>query len=132
MTSKMADGTFIPTFLAGLPLAREALMFAQELHSGQRRRSDDAPFILHPLEVAALLHCTGHPESVVTAGILHGTVEDTDAETIVRRFGPHVGELVRALTEDPEIESYEDRKAALRRQIAAFGVEATAIYAADK
>ena len=30
------------------------------------------------------------------------------------------------MTEDPEIEAYEERKAALRRQIAAFGEEETA------
>jgi hypothetical protein len=36
------------------------------------------------------------------------------------------------MTEDPAIDAYEERKAALRRQIAAFGEQATAIYAADK
>jgi (p)ppGpp synthase/HD superfamily hydrolase len=130
----MPDRAFAPTFVAGLPLARDALMFAAELHRGQRRTSDEAPFILHPLEVAALLHMTGHSESAMTAAILHDTVEDTpvEIETIEQRFGQQVAALVAAMTEDPEIESYEERKAALRRQIAAFGEEATAIYAADK
>jgi (p)ppGpp synthase/HD superfamily hydrolase len=125
---------FIPTFLSGLPLAREALLYAHELHRGQRRPSDRAPFILHPLEVAALLHTSGYGETVVTAGILHDTVEDTgiEVETIMERFGPEVGALVAAMTEDPEIEPYEARKASLRRQIAEFGEEATAVYAADK
>lgn len=130
----MPDRTFVPTFLADLPLGRDALSFARELHSGQRRSSDEAPFILHPLEVAALLYITGHSEAAVAAGILHDTVEDTSIEvdTILQRFGPEVAELVVAMTEDPEIEPYEERKAALRRQIAASGEEAIAIYAADK
>jgi (p)ppGpp synthase/HD superfamily hydrolase len=130
----MADQPFIPTFLAGLPLARDALRFAHELHAGQRRRSDHAPFILHPLEVAALLHNTGHDEPVVAAGILHDSVEDTDVEvaTIARRFGDRVAALVEAMTEDAEIEPYQARKAALREQIAAHGAEAIAVYAADK
>jgi hypothetical protein len=125
---------FIPTFLTRLPLARDAVLFAEELHRGQRRSSDDAPFVLHPLEVAALLHATGQSEAAVTAGILHDAVEDTevDAETIAERFGAEVGALVQAMTEDPRIEPYEKRKAALRRQIAEFGRDATAIYAADK
>lgn len=36
------------------------------------------------------------------------------------------------MTEDPDIEPYEKRKAALRWQIAEFGEDATAVYAADK
>lgn len=55
----MPDDAFVPTFLSELPRAREALRYARELHRGQRRASDEAPFILHPLEVAALLHVTG-------------------------------------------------------------------------
>lgn len=89
----MAGDGFIPTFLTDLQLARDALSFARELHRGQRRSSDDAPFILHPLEVAALLYTTGYGEVAVTAGILHDAVEDTDAEleTITERFGTDVG-----------------------------------------
>jgi HD domain len=125
---------FVPTFLGGLPLARDALLFAHELHRGQRRDVDEAPFILHPLEVAALLYATGHADTTVAAGILHDAVEDTDVEveTIAERFGPQVGALVEAMTEDPSIEPYEARKAALRRQIAESGDDATAVYAADK
>jgi (p)ppGpp synthase/HD superfamily hydrolase len=128
------ERAFIPTFVADLPLARDALAFAAELHHGQRRSSDEAPFILHPLEVAALLHVTGHSEAAVTAAILHDTVEDTPVEigTIEQRFGGEVAALVAAMTEDPSIESYRERKAALRRQIAAFDDEAIGIYAADK
>lgn len=84
--------------------------------------------------MAALLHTTGYGEAAVAAGILHDAVEDTDVEieTIAERFGSEVRELVQAMTEDPEIEPYEARKAALRQQIAQFGEAATAVYAADK
>ena len=125
----------MPTFLDGLPVAREAALYASEQHRGQSRDSDDAPFILHPLEVAALLHNTGHSEVVVAAGLLHDTVEDTDArkDEIANRFGSEVAGLVDALTEDPQIESFEERKSALRRQVADFtDDDAAAVYAADK
>jgi (p)ppGpp synthase/HD superfamily hydrolase len=130
----MTDDPFIPTFLTELPLARDALLYAQELHRGQRRSSDEAPFILHPLEVAALLHTTGYGEVAVTAGILHDTVEKTGIglDAIDERFGTEVAALVQAMTENPAIEPYDARKAALRRQIADFGEDATAVYAADK
>jgi hypothetical protein len=122
------------TFIADLPVARAALAYAQQHHRGQRRGSDDAPFIIHPLEVAALLHNTGHPETLIVAAILHDTLEDTDAQQtdLEERFGPQVAGLVAAMTENPEIEAYEARKAALRDQIARFGKDAIAVYAADK
>ena len=133
-TFRVVEDPFVPTFLTQLPMARDALLYAYELHRGQRRASDGAPYILHALEVAALLHTTGFGEDAVTAGILHDSVEDTsvEVEALVERFGTEVGALVAVMTEDPAIESYQDRKAALRRQVADFGEEATAIYAADK
>jgi (p)ppGpp synthase/HD superfamily hydrolase len=125
---------FSPSFIDDLLQARAALAFAQEMHRGQRRESDEAPFILHPLEVAALLHTTGHREAVVVAGILHDTVEDAEAsvEEIDGRFGSEVSRLVAALTEDAGIEPFSERKAALRQQIAGAGPDATSVYAADK
>jgi hypothetical protein len=36
------------------------------------------------------------------------------------------------VTEDPRIEEYEQRKAALRKQVADAGPDAAAVYAADK
>ena len=130
----MAGGPFVPTFLRALPLARTALAYAAHFHREQRRESDAAPFVLHPLEVAAMLHHSGHPEPVVAAAILHDTVENTDAEPgeIRSQFGDEVADLVAALTEDGAIGVFEERKASLRRQVAEFGAHATAVYAADK
>ncbi len=130
----MNQDTFTPRFLDSLPRARAALALARELHRGQRRESDQAPFILHPLEVAALLHNTGHPEPVVAAGILHDSVENASVsiEDIEGRLGSDVAGLVAAMTEDESIEGFERRKAALRDQIAEAGPPAAALYAADK
>jgi (p)ppGpp synthase/HD superfamily hydrolase len=117
-----------------LPVARAAYAYAREAHRDQRRESDAAQFIIHPLEVASLLHNTGHREAVVAAGILHDTIEDSPAtrESIDARFGTEIAEIVDAMSEDATIEDFEQRKAGLRQQIAAFGPDATAVYAADK
>lgn len=122
------------SFIAELPLAAAALRYAQEVHRGQRRDSDEAAFVLHPLEVASLLRNTGHSETVIAAAILHETIENTDTGRgdLEVRFGAEVAALVAALTEDSRIEPFEQRKAALREQIAAFGSDAIAVDAADK
>jgi (p)ppGpp synthase/HD superfamily hydrolase len=123
-----------PSFLETLPVATAALAFARERHAGQRRVADGAPFVLHPLEVAVLLHATGSSDQVVAAGLLHDVLEKTDAEAsdIEVRCGRAVSELVEAVTEDPNIRTRGERKAALRRQARDAGLDAVLIFAADK
>jgi (p)ppGpp synthase/HD superfamily hydrolase len=109
-------------------------VFADRLHAGQRRQADGAPFIVHPIEVATLLLQAGASDDVVAAGLLHDAIEKAgaDAADLRERFGPGVAALVVALSEDLAIAGYHDRKAALRRQIAAAGSDALLILAADK
>ena len=124
----------LPSFARHLPVTRTAIPFAQRLHRTQRRASDAAPFILHPLEVGFLLYNCGAPDRVIAAGVLHDVIEDTNAviEEIRRRFGAQIAALVASVTEDPTIESLRERKAALREQIRSAGEEAALIFAADK
>jgi (p)ppGpp synthase/HD superfamily hydrolase len=123
-----------PPFAAGRPVTQAALAWAATLHRGQRRAMDRAPFILHPLEVAALLSGRGYDDEVVAAGLLHDAIEDTDArlDDIRDRFGDRVARIVAAVSEDEAIKAYDARKAALRDQVAAAGPDAHAVYAADK
>ncbi len=81
-----------------------------------------------------LLRNRGFDDEVVAAGLLHDLVEDTDAtsEDVRERFGDRVAALVSALSDDPSIEAYDERKAALREQVAEAGPDAQAIFAADK
>jgi (p)ppGpp synthase/HD superfamily hydrolase len=104
------------------------------MHADQRRALDRAPFVLHPLEVAALLNGRGFDDEVIAAGVLHDVVENTAAtvEDVATRFGARVAEIVAAVSEDPSIEDYVARKAALRERARDGGIAARAVYAADK
>ena len=88
----------------------------------------------HPREVAALLHDADASDEVVAAGVLHDTVELTRATLadVEERFGTEVEGLVSAVTEDPSIRSYGQRKAALRIQAVDAGHDAAVLFAADK
>jgi (p)ppGpp synthase/HD superfamily hydrolase len=134
MESTLASHGRHPDFTRGHPMTRAALSFAEERHSGQRREADNAPFVIHPIEVATLLHEAGYPDYVIAAGALHDVIEDTDTESaeISQRFGPKVALLVTALTENPAIEDDAERKTALRSQVARAGGDAAAVFAADK
>lgn len=123
-----------PSYLNELPLAAAAFEFTAERHAGQLREADAAPFLLHPLEVGALLHVFGYPERVVAAGLLHDVLESSET-TVVElriRFGPVIAGLVEAVSENAAIEDPVERRARLRRQVAAAGPEAAAVFAADK
>lgn len=80
----------------------EAIAFAVQMHSGQRRKMENIPFILHPMEVAAIAGGLTTDEDVIIAALLHDTVEDTQAtsEEIQNKFGERIARYVSSETED--------------------------------
>ena len=85
-----------------MELFDKAVIFACEKHSGQRRRLSDAPYFLHPMEVAAIVGTMSDSQELLAAAVLHDTVEDTDTtlEEIREHFGRRVSLLVMTETED--------------------------------
>lgn len=83
-------------------LVDKAIIYATNKHSGQVRKLSLQPYILHPLEVAAIISTLTKDENVICAGILHDVIEDckTNGEEIRQEFGDRVYELVSAETED--------------------------------
>jgi len=93
-----------------------AIRFAVDAHRGQLRK-DGAPFILHPLEDAAIVGSMTNDPEIISAAVLHDTVEDTPVtpEDIKENFGERVYELVMHETENkrpemPPSESWKIRK----------------------
>jgi guanosine-3',5'-bis(diphosphate) 3'-pyrophosphohydrolase len=117
-------------------LVRGALSVARRAHAGQFRQTgcDEIAFIDHLLAVGELLATQNYPDEVLAAGLLHDIAEHTEVEpeSLRGRFGDEVVELVEALTEDPTIPDYDERKKEHRERVAAAGPNAQAIFAADK
>ena len=82
-------------------LIEEAILYATILHQGKVRKGKSTPSILHPLEVAQILSTMTDDQEIITAGILHEIVEDTNGtlDEIKSRFGERVALLVDAETE---------------------------------
>lgn len=80
----------------------EAIIYATVMHQGKVRKLVNTPYILHPLEVAQILSAMTDDQDVITAGILHDIVEDTDGtlEEIEKRFGERVAFLVSSESEN--------------------------------
>lgn len=81
---------------------QKALLFAADKHEGQYRKGNRLPYILHPMEVAAILSSLTTDEEILAAGVLHDTVEDAGVtpEELRRIFGDRVADLVASETED--------------------------------
>jgi (p)ppGpp synthase/HD superfamily hydrolase len=117
------------------PLVGDAFETARNAHAGQiRNGSGGRPYIEHPLTVAEQLAGYDCSDTVLAAALLHDVVEESEigVEQIRERFGAQVADLVAALTDAEEIESYERRKDVHRADVEAAGREALIIYAADK
>lgn len=84
-------------------MINEALQFAKEKHKHQVRKFSQEPYIKHPLNVAKIIleHKESHKiEELISAAILHDTLEDTDTTIIELKqlFGELVTSLVIQLT----------------------------------
>lgn len=84
---------------ADLELIRKAYVFSAKVHQGQIRLSGE-PYLIHPMEVTAILADLKLDVPSVVTGLLHDTVEDTltTHEEIESIFGAEVANLVDGVT----------------------------------
>src|SRR5881275_1838657 len=96
---------------ADLDVLRRAYFFSALHHKGQTRASGE-PYLVHPLEVAAILADMRLDEVSVSTGLLHDVVEDTlvDLETIRSYFGDEITLLVDGLTKIAHISDLSREK----------------------
>lgn len=83
-------------------IVEEAIIYATIKHQGVLRKFSDTPYILHPLEVAQIISTLTDDREIITAGILHDVVEDTDGtlEEIEEKFGKRVRDIVSSESEN--------------------------------
>ena len=99
---------------------KQAYNFASEKHKGQKRQSGE-DYIVHPLIVAYILAEMHADSDTVCAGLLHDTLEDTNAskEEIITLFGENVCTLVEGVTKFTKInfQTKEEENLANMRKI---------------
>lgn len=107
---------------------KEAFVFAEEAHSGQKRKSGE-PYIIHPIGVAQILCDLRMDSSTIVASLLHDVVEDTEItlEEIQKKYGANIAMLVDGVTklnkigyvskEDQQLENYRRMFLAMAKDI---------------
>lgn len=121
-------------------VVNRAIDIATTSHANQRRKGTGIPFIVHPMEAAAICARLTADEEVIAAAMLHDVVEDTDTplEEIRKQCGDRVAEIVAGETEDKQRErsacdTWQDRKLATIEHMRACDDEAVLMVClADK
>ena len=79
--------------------------YAYKHHEGQLRKSGE-PYIMHPVAVAVNIEQMGLDAESIMAGLLHDTIEDTEASyaEVAKEFGEAVAMLVDGVTKLTQME----------------------------
>ena len=93
----------------------DALAFAADKHRNQRRKDAEAsPYINHPIALANVLANEGgvDDDTVLSAAILHDTIEDTEtsADELRCRFGEAITAIVLEVTDDKDLPKAERKR----------------------
>lgn len=116
----------------------EAFEYAAALHSTQKRKGSDIPYISHLMAVCSMVLEQGGDEDQAIAALLHDAVEDQGGQhtlrEIQRRFGERVARMVEACTDadtDPK-PPWRLRKEKYLRHLQSASPEVMPIILADK
>jgi (p)ppGpp synthase/HD superfamily hydrolase len=94
-----------------IKMIKKALDFAFEAHKGQVRKGTNVPYIVHIFDVMKYLSYENAPENVIIAGILHDTLEDSNAtKEDLKQFGEEVVQLVDFCSEPGNTVDANDQK----------------------
>ncbi len=115
-------------------MIEKAIAFATRAHEGQVRKGTTRPFIQHPLEVGKIVASMTEDEEVISAAILHDTIEDCEGITegiLCEQFTPRVASLVAQESEDKS-KTWMERKSATIAHLKEAPREIQMIGLADK
>lgn len=105
---------------AEISLVEKAYVYSAKVHKGQVRLSGE-PYLSHPLEVAHILTRMKMDVTSLVAGLLHDTIEDTQATLpeIERLFGQETAKIVDGITKISKMQftSREERQAENMRKM---------------
>lgn len=116
----------------------KAIVFATEAHSGVFRKGGKSPYIVHPMEAAAIAARMTDDIEVIAAAVLHDVIEDTPttAEQLEEMFGKRVADLVLSDSDDKQYgqsaESWEIRKTATLERVSKASKDEQIVILSDK
>ena len=111
-----------------------AIEFATKAHAGQFRKGTKRPYIVHPIEVGDIVSTMTTDEEVISAAILHDTIEDCSGVSqriLAQTFSERVASMVAQESEDKS-RTWMERKTATIEHLRTAPREVQMIGLADK
>ena len=120
-----------------MTLLTQAVIFAANAHDGATRKGSKTPYIVHPMEAAAIAAALTRDEEVIAAAALHDVAEDcgVSEQELTERFGARVAHLVlcESQTQFPDAkQSWHLRKKETIDKLARGGRETKILALSDK
>ncbi len=115
-------------------MVNRAVEFATKAHEGQFRKGTRRPYIVHPVEVGDIVAGMTKDEEVISAAILHDTIEDCAGITeavLAEKFSKRVADMVAQESEDKS-KTWLERKQATIDYLKSAPREVQMIGLADK
>lgn len=94
----------------------KSICFAADKHKGQVRKGTNIPYIVHPMEAAAIVATMTSDRELIAAAVLHDTIEDctgVDFDVLKTLFGEKVAFWVKEESENKQkdaVKSWKERK----------------------
>lgn len=120
-----------------MTLFSRAIEYAARMHEGAVRKGTDIPYIVHPMEAAAIAATMTTDQAVLAAAVLHDVIEDcgVSEEELAAQFGLRVAQLVMSETQlhcgDPQ-QTWESRKREALDKAAAGDRDVRILMLSDK
>ena len=111
----------------------KAIEFATKAHEGQLRKGTSRPYIVHPIEVGDIVSTMTRDEEVISAAILHDTIEDCEGisqRILAQTFSERVASMVAQESEDKS-RTWMERKRATIEHLRTASREVQMIGLAD-
>lgn len=115
-------------------MINKAREFAAKAHEGQVRKGTNRPYIVHPIEVGDIVSSMTQDAEVISAALLHDTIEDCDYVSrtlLAQEFSERVANMVAQESEDKS-RTWMERKRATIEHIKNAPHEVKLICLADK
>ncbi len=94
----------------------KAVEFAAKAHEGQFRKGTGRPYIVHPLEVKDIVSTLTEDEEVISAAVLHDTIEDCEGVSqriLAQEFSERVAWIVAQESEDKSLTWMERKRSTI-------------------
>ncbi len=121
-------------------IVENAMQIAANAHQGQMRKGKDLPYIVHPIQVAALVAKYGGSQAQIAGALLHDVIEDCGRDWAINiniGCGQEVLDIVYACSDCVPVEGqakapWNERKQAYIAGIKNKPADAMLVIACDK